>query len=223
MRFRSSRGGWVPPPAPRLVVPGRELLGPDGWTELFGREAPLVVEIGFGKDTFLLEQAEAHPERDHVGVERDPHRVSAFLRRAERRGLDNVRALPVAGELALGVCFADASIDELHVYFPDPWPKARHARNRLVQPWFAREVRRVLAAQGVLYLATDDAPYRNQMREVMEVGGFDNLLAADWVDQAPLGHETKFERLWREHGREIHHMLYRPRPGTARPAAAPSG
>lgn len=205
----------MPPPAPRLVVPGRELLGPDGWAELFGRVAPLIVEVGFGKDTFLLDQAEAHPGRDHVGVERDPHRVEAFLQRAARRGLDNVRALPVAGELALGLCFADASVSELHVYFPDPWPKARHARNRLVQPWFAREVRRVLEPGGVLYLATDDVPYRDQMVEVMEGGGFDNLLAADWVEDSLLGHTTKFERLWREQGRDIHHMLYRPRESAA--------
>ena len=211
MRFRSSRGGWAPPPAPRLVVPGRELRGPDDWPELFGRRAPLVVEIGFGKDTFLLEQAEAHPERDHVGVERDPHRVALFLERAEERGLANIRALPVAAEMALGLCFPDRSVTELHVYFPDPWPKVRHARNRLVQPWFAREARRVLAEDGVLYMATDDEPYRDQMLEVMEGGGFVNLMAEGWVDEAPLGHETKFERLWRQRGRGIHHMLFRDR------------
>jgi len=200
----------VPEPAPRLVVPGRELPGPQGWSEIFGRVAPLVVEIGFGKDTFLLEQAAVHTERDHVGVERDPHRVATFLARAAERGLDNVRALPVSAELALGLCFADGSIDELHVYFPDPWPKQRHARNRLVQPWFAREVRRVLAARGVLYLATDDVPYRDQMLDVMARGGFTNVLDERWVATAPRGHATSFERLWRRHGRDIHHMLYRP-------------
>ena len=211
MRNRSSRGGRVPPPAPRLVVPGRELLGPGDWPSVFGRVAPLVVEVGFGKDTFLLEQADARPDRDHVGVERDPHRVATFLERAEERGLDNVRALPVTGELALGLCFADVSIAELHVYFPDPWPKARHARNRLVQPWFAREVRRVLAAGGVLYMATDDVAYRDQMLEVMGAGEFDNLAADGWTGEAPSGHETKFERLWRRRGRGIHYMVYRAR------------
>jgi tRNA (guanine-N7-)-methyltransferase len=215
MRFRSSRGGWAPPPAPRLVVPGRELSGPADWSTIFGREAPLVVEIGFGKDTFLLEQAEAHPERDHVGVERDPHRAELFLERAAERDLDNVRALPVAAEMALGLCFADASLAELHVYFPDPWPKQRHALNRLVQPWFAREARRALAPSGVVYMATDDEPYRDQMLDVMGTGGFVNLMGEGWQDQAPLGHETKFERLWRRRGRGIHHMLFRDRASVA--------
>ncbi len=200
----------MPPPAPRLVVPGRELRGPDDWSSIFGRTAPLVVEIGFGKDTFLLEQAAAHPERDHVGVERDPHRVATFLERAETRALDNVRALPVAAELALGACFADGAVDVLHVYYPDPWPKQRHARNRLVQPWFAHEAQRVLAPCGVVFLATDDVPYREQMLAVMTSGGFESMDAQGWRDEAPLGHETKFERLWRSAGRGIHHMVFRP-------------
>ena len=200
----------MPPPAPGLVVPGRELLAPGDWPRLFGRRAPLVVEIGFGKDTFLLEQAERHPERDHVGVERDPHRVAAFLRRAAERGLPNVRALPVAAELALAACFEDGAVDVLHVYFPDPWPKERHARNRLVQSWFPRAVRRVLAADGVVFLATDDVPYRDQILAVMQAGGFVDEVGDGWRDAAPLGHETKFERLWRRAGRDIHHMVFRP-------------
>ena len=210
----------MPPPAPQLVLPGRELIGPGEWPSIFGREAPLIVEIGFGKDTFLLEQAEAQPERDHVGVERDTHRAALFLKRAAARGLANVRALPVAAEMALGLCFSDASIAELHVYFPDPWPKVRHAKNRLVQPWFARESRRVLAPGGVVYMATDDEPYRDQMLDVMSTGGFVNLMADGWQEQAPLGHETKFERLWRRRGRGIHHMLFRDRATTG--AGAPA-
>ena len=80
------------------MVPGRELLSAGDWPLLFGRKAPLVVEIGFGKDTFLLEQAEAHPERDHVGVERDPHRVAKFLERAiELNSSNRVQPFPWFG------------------------------------------------------------------------------------------------------------------------------
>jgi tRNA (guanine-N7-)-methyltransferase len=187
------------------------MAGPGDWRVIFGRRAPLVVEIGFGKDVFLLERAAAAPERDHVGVERDPARVRAFLAKAGERALPNVRALPVSAELALGQCFEDRSVAELHVYFPDPWPKDRHARNRLVQPWFAEAARRVLAADGILRLATDDEPYLRQILETMESGGFRNHDGPGGSSSAPaLGWETKFERLWRTRGRRVRHLAFSP-------------
>ena len=212
MRNRSNRGGWVPAPAANLVVPGRELSGPDDWDRQFGRAAPLVVEIGFGKDTFLLERAEQFPSHNHVGVERDPHRVATFLRRAAKRGLQNVRALPVAAELALADCFADEAASELHVYFPDPWPKGRHERNRLVRPWFAREADRVLAVSGALFVSTDDVAYREQIVAVLTSGSRAFELVGS-SDRPRTDHETSFERLWRREGRDICHMEFR-RPAT---------
>ncbi len=205
MRARSSRGGSRIPELPLTVAPGRELAGPADWARVFGRSAPLVVEVGFGKDPFLLDRATARPGDDHVGIERDPGRVETFVLEAERRGLTNVRALPISAELAIGVCFATGSVSELHVYFPDPWPKARHAANRLVQPWFAREARRILAQDGHLFVATDDAPYVAQIRDV---------LGASFVpaDAAADGPSTKFERLWRSRGRTIERMEFAPRP-----------
>ena len=186
---------------PLAVAPGREIQGPGDWSRIFGREAPLVVEIGFGKDPFLLDRAAARREEDHVGVERDPGRVATFVKAAQQRGLTNVRALPVSAELALGVCFDDAAVAELHVYFPDPWPKPRHARNRLIQPWFAREARRILTEDGRLFVATDDAPYAAQIREVLAPHLGEVAAAVD----SP---STKFERLWRSHGREIVRMQW---------------
>jgi len=201
MRHRSSRGGSKVPEAPLVVAPGREFAGPSEWPRIFGRTAPLVVEIGFGKDPFLLDRAAAQPTEDHVGVERDPQRVAKFAADAARRGLTNVRALPISAEIAM-ICFADASVAELHVYFPDPWPKARHAGNRLVRPWFAREARRVLADDGRLLVATDDAPYAEQIRATLAP----QFRAVD----AATGASTKFERLWRARGRTIHRMQFAP-------------
>ena len=171
-----------------------------------------MVEIGFGKDPFLLDAAAAAPEHDHVGVEHDPNRASAFALEIELRRLRNVAVLPVSAELALGSCFADGSVRELHVYFPDPWPKKRHGSHRLVQPWFAREVRRVLADDGVLRIATDDQAYAAQIVETLEAGGL--LRGATGAAAVP---ETKFGRLWQSRGRTIHAMEFR-RVAAAEPA-----
>ena len=207
MRLRSSRGGSKIPVLRFAVAPGRELSGPGDWARVFGRRAPLVVEIGFGKDPFLLDRAQARPCEDHIGIERDPGRAEAFDAEIARRGLANVRVLPISAELALTLCFEDGAVAELHVYFPDPWPKARHEDNRLVRPWFAREARRVLGESGRLFLATDDAPYAAQMREVLAP----HLREAD-AASAP---STKFERLWRSKGREIQRMEFAPAAGGA--------
>ncbi len=212
MRLRSSRGGFALPTMPGMVRPGHELRGPADWPAVFHREAPFVVEIGFGKDPFLLDRAEAHPGEDHVGVERDLSRVERFLELATARGLSNVRALPVSAELALGSCFADGSVGAIHVYFPDPWPKKRHARHRLVRPWFARESARVLADGASLVLATDEDAYAEQMREV--IGAVAAFTSDPVADPGPGGDGTKFERLWRSRGRSIHRLHYRATAGT---------
>jgi len=205
-RTRSSRGGVDAAPREGLVLPGRELSGPADWSRQFGRSAELIVEIGFGKDPFLLDRAAACPEGNHVGIERDLGRAGRFLDEAHERGLKNVRALPITAELALGSCFVDGAISELHVYFPDPWPKERHAENRMVRPWFGQAVARTLAGDGRLFMATDDAPYADQIREVMAGAGL-CLLASG---HGRSDHETKFERLWRSQGRHIQSMQFAP-------------
>lgn len=205
-RLRSSRGGFDVPPLPLLVLPGRELPARGAWDSVFtapGAPGRLIVEIGFGKDPFLLDRAAEHPADRHVGIERDPARVASFCRAAARRGLHNVRGVPLSAELSLGLGFLDGSVDELHVYFPDPWPKERHADQRLVRPWFAQEAARVLAPGGRVFLATDQAPYAAQMRAVLEARGFVARAAADGG-----GSGTKFERLWRSKGRRIQYLAY---------------
>lgn len=204
-RRRSSKGGVDAPPLPGLVLPGRELRGPGDWQVVFGRDAPLVVEIGCGYDPFLLERARERPDQDHVGVERDLGRAEALVARIAEAGLLNVRVLPVSAELALGSCFGAGSVTELHVYFPDPWPKERHAWNRLVRPWFAQEAARVLAPGGLLYTATDDAAYAAQMRDVLGAGSF-RLLSVDECARR----QTRFEQLWRSKGRGIVYQTFAP-------------
>ncbi len=168
------------------------------------------MEIGFGKDEFLLELAETRPEGLFLGVDFSRPRTRSYLRKIARRGLTNVRVLFEHAANAIGYCLGDEAVEELFVLFPDPWPKERHARNRLVAPWFAREAARVLVAGGRVTLATDHPPYRDQMIEVFEGNGsFLNLRGPGGYGARPEGFdETIFERRWLEQGRDTFHLQF---------------
>ena len=190
-------------------------MGPGDWEAAFGRSGALSVEIGFGKDEFLLELAETRPEGLFLGVDFSRPRTRSYLRKIARRGLTNVRVLFEHAANAIGYCLGDESVEELFVLFPDPWPKERHARNRLVAPGFAREAARVLVPGGRVTLATDHPPYRDQMIEVFEgevfEGGssFENLRGSGAHGARPENFdETIFERRWLEQGRDVLHLQF---------------
>jgi tRNA (guanine-N7-)-methyltransferase len=193
-----------------LVTPGEDLKGPDRWPDVFGRPGPLTVEIGFGKDEFLLELAELHPDRNFLAVDFSRPRTRSYLNKIARRGIGNVRVLRDHAMHAVAICLPDAGVEEYFVLFPDPWPKDRHARNRLVRPWFAREVARTLRPGGRITLSTDHPPYRDQMIEVMEgSGAFRNLRGPGGWGPRPEGFdETIFERRWIDRGRGIFYVQF---------------
>jgi len=161
-------------PESLFVRPGCELPGPGAWDAVYGRHAPLEVEVGFGRDDALLRRARALPGRDFLGVELKRDRAEAYARRAVRLGLRNLRIVTARAEVVVGVLLPDSRVAVLRALFPDPWPKDRHAGHRLVRPSFAREARRVLEPGGLLVLATDDAAYAAEMRAAVgAAGGFE--------------------------------------------------
>jgi tRNA (guanine-N7-)-methyltransferase len=184
-------------------------MGPDRWAEVFGRPGPLNVEIGFGKDEFLLDLAQARPDDLFLGVDFSRPRTRSYLRKIAQRGLTNVRVMFEHAANVVGYCFLDGAVEELYVLFPDPWPKEKHAVNRLVSPWFAREAARILAPGGRATLATDHPPYRDQMIAVMEAGEFINLREPGGFGPRPEGFdETIFERRWLERGRDVFYLQF---------------
>jgi tRNA (guanine-N7-)-methyltransferase len=138
----------------------------------FGRRAPLVVEIGSGQGEAVVAAADAHPERDHLAVEVYTPGLAQTIVRAERcrdrAGLDNLRLLQANAAELLETALPAASVDEVWVFFPDPWHKSRHHKRRLVRPSFAALVARVLRPGGVLRLATDWEEYAGRMLEVLD-------------------------------------------------------
>ena len=136
--------------------------------ELFGRSAPLTLEIGSGTGEQIVAAAAAHPDRDYLALEVWVPGIAKLVSKAVEAGVDNIRVLEADAAQALPFLLADASLDEVWTFFPDPWRKARHHKRRLVSDEFAREVARVLRDGGVWRLATDWDNYAWQMRDVVE-------------------------------------------------------
>ena len=136
--------------------------------ELFGRRAPLALEIGSGTGEQSVAAAAAHPDRDYLALEVWVPGIAKLVSKAVEAGVDNIRVLEADAAQALPFLLVDASLDEVWTFFPDPWRKARHHKRRLVSDEFAREVARVLRDGGVWRLATDWDNYAWQMRDVIE-------------------------------------------------------
>ncbi len=133
---------------------------------LFPRAQPLEVELGSGDGSFLLTHAARHPERNHLGIERLLGRLRKLDRKGRRAGLTNLRGLRIEAAYALEYLLPPGGVAALHVYFPDPWPKRRHWRRRLVNDRFPDLAARALAPDGRVFLRTDNADYFAQMQTV---------------------------------------------------------
>jgi tRNA (guanine-N7-)-methyltransferase len=137
------------------------------WPELFGRDAPTDIEIGTGKGKFLNEFATAQPERNILGVERSAKYHSLCCDRAARRGLTNVRVLRTTGEDLLFRLLTEASVANMYVLFPDPWPKKRHHKRRIFKSEIVVEMVRALAIGGRLLVKSDHADYAEVIGEAL--------------------------------------------------------
>lgn len=137
--------------------------------EVFGRRAEIVVEVGSGTGENIVAAALAHPERDHLGVEVYLPGLAQTLSRVERSGSpENLRMLPLDAQRALPALLGEGSIDQLWVYFADPWPKQRHHKRRLINPPFLDAVLPLLADGATFRLATDWAQYAHHMRSLLD-------------------------------------------------------
>ena len=141
--------------------------GPVDLAEVFGNARPVEVEIGTGKGTFLLARAGARPEINFLGIEYAWPYCNYAADRFRRRGLANVRMLHTDAAHFFKVCLTDASLTRVHIYFPDPWPKRKHHRRRLIQPAFLADVRRTLRIGGQLIIVTDHMDYFEHIRRVL--------------------------------------------------------
>ena len=139
-------------------------------TALFPKPQPLEVELGCGDASFLVEYAQRHPEKNFIGVERLLGRISKLDRKGRRAGLTNLRGVRIESSYFLQYLLPPHSASALHIYFPDPWPKKRHHKNRLINEHFPEIARTALAPGGVVYLRTDNVDYFAQIAEIFGAG-----------------------------------------------------
>lgn len=178
---------------------------------VFGRRAPLVLEVGFGNGDSLLAMAENEPEKDFVGIEVHPPGVGRLIKGAGEAGLTNLRVYMADALDVLQDCIPEAGVDRFQLYFPDPWHKKKHHKRRIVQPGFVATVRRCLAQGGLFHLATDWSHYAEHMREVMEAApGFANTAESGaFVERPGFRPVTKFEQRGERRGHGVWDLLYR--------------
>ena len=191
---------------------GLELAaGLQDFDEVFGRQAPCTFEIGFGMGQATLEMAAAAPDEDFIGVEVHRPGVGALLNGMLTQQLENIRVYSCDALEVLRDCVADASLDRVLLFFPDPWHKARHNKRRIVQPEWAQLVRQKLKVGGVLHMATDWQPYAEHMLEVMNAApGYRNLAVdGGYIPRPAERPVTKFERRGERLGHGVWDLKFR--------------
>ncbi|MBV8359950.1 MAG: tRNA (guanosine(46)-N7)-methyltransferase TrmB [Deltaproteobacteria bacterium] len=138
---------------------------------LFRRAAPLEIEIGAGRGDFIIGRAAAMPELNFLAVELSAPLIQLMAARAARAGLQNLRIIRMDARPLVNLFLPDRSVSAYHVYFPDPWPKARHAKHRLFTPRFVANLMRTMTDGGVLYVATDVPEYAELIFSIANAQG----------------------------------------------------
>lgn len=183
-----------------------------GWShpDFFGNDHPVNVEYCSGNGAWIAAKAIAHPNMNWLAVERKFDRVSKVWAKVKNLNLKNLIVLCGEGHNATHHYFPDNSIENVFINFPDPWPKSRHAKHRIIQDEFAQELWRILKEGKALTFVTDDPPYSEWLIEVMHRhGGFKSEYSAPYfvTDQSEYG-TSYFDTLWRSKGRTIHYHQF---------------
>lgn len=179
-------------------------------TAVFGRSAPLVLEIGFGMGDSLLAMVQAEPDKDFVGIDVHPPGVGRLVNNAAKEGVTNLRSYLADANDVLEDCIADGSLTRVQLYFPDPWHKKKHHKRRILQPAFIQQVHRKLAVGGIFHMATDWQNYAEHMLEEMEAAeGYKNSAGVGEYSPRPEFRPiTKFEKRGERLGHGVWDLIY---------------
>ncbi len=176
---------------------------------LFGNDAPITLEIGFGDGVSLATMAQNDPDRNFIGIEVHKPGVGRLLHLINENGLENVRVMDDDAVEIIKKRIPEKSLDRVQLFFPDPWHKKRHNKRRIVQPDFVSLIASRLSANGVFHLATDWEPYAEYMAEVMEASTeFSSIADTPFSEKPNSRPTTKFETRGLKLGHGVWDLLY---------------
>lgn len=169
-------------------------------------EAALEIDLGCGDGSFLVDLAAAYPERNFLGIEKLLGRTRKVARKAFRRGLTNVQALRIESLYAVRYLLPLEGVARIHLLFPDPWPKKKHYKNRLVKSALCADIHRLLRPDGEWLFATDHEEYFEDAVAIIRDSGL--FQEREWTPETFYYPQTDFERLWVSEGRNIQRVRF---------------
>jgi tRNA (guanine-N7-)-methyltransferase len=200
--------GTTPPP--RVFLPGESVTDePAGFEQLFGRVAPVEIEIGTGRGRFIFAEAREHPERNFLGIEVVPDYVRIAQVKIARLGLSNLRVEWLDGREFVKLRLATESVHAIHVYFSDPWPKKRHHKRRVFQPDFVEAAASALVRGGLFMAASDHLEYWEDIVKTLDACAQLERLDAAAIEGWQTG--TDYEKKFLAVGRTIGKGIWRKR------------
>ncbi|HOL88222.1 MAG TPA: tRNA (guanosine(46)-N7)-methyltransferase TrmB [Anaerohalosphaeraceae bacterium] len=199
---------------PAYILEAESLNGPVDWAALFGRTAPVQIEIGSGKGTFLVHQAAAFPQTDFLGIEWSAEYCRLAADRIARHRLTNVRMIRTDAADFLRRHVADGTVEMIHLYFPDPWPKRRHHKRRFFSRDNLHQMLRCLQPGGWINFATDHADYYEQARRIAQEAQADGRVETVPFIRPAGAREgemtgTNYERKYLKEGRAVYTLTLR--------------
>lgn len=190
-----------------LLLPTQRIAA---WEAIFSRQAPCICEIGFGMGASLLEMAQQSPEQNFIGIEVYDPGIGSLLANCMRVNVTNIRVFQHDAYEVCAAFIPSHSLDRVQVFFPDPWPKKRHHKRRLIQPTFVHLIQGVLKPGGVLHIATDWQPYAEDMLALLDqCDGLANQAGSGRYSERPAYRPlTKYEQRGQRLGNAVFDLIY---------------
>jgi tRNA (guanine-N7-)-methyltransferase len=187
----------------------RELDKPVNWKEVFGNKNPVDCEIGFGNGEFLVKKSELHPERNFFGIDYSIESFKRAKKNIEKIDSSSIKIVCLEAKAAFIVLVPEKSLSHIYLNFPDPWPKKKHYKNRLLDREFLTIAASCSTDKGKIIVATDDPFYRDFiLEEIASVHLWESLFQKGWTDELSDHFSTKYEKKWRNEGKEIFYMMF---------------